>query len=379
MTAKLAWIPLVVLPLLDVSTTGCGASVSTRPSSASGDTDPGSDCGGGPPDAGGPDSGSTGAPGQTLGPNSVSLDLAARLQWEANFGYCGEISLGNAGLYFGQYLSQYDARALASPGVSQSSDASQLLLDANEGTAATAMKLSYEIWPKNGTPNDFLLWTKNHLLANHPVVIGIFENTAIFGFTAQAGDDYDHIVPVMGYSSSHPIADQQVYSDDQLTFSDNGDYDQSVQTSPLIFSYAISSFVFDRAHQPNQPYYLNNGEDSAIAILGIADPNGETLRVQLKTDKTSEQPEMVDGSSKRPAAGPVTLTITVYGLIPGVAYTLYKYTSFSAVPTSDFNSHAAQAATATPVTVTSGSTFTTQETIMSNEMAIYRAVKASNP
>jgi len=45
---------------------------------------------------------------------SVSLDLPTQVQWPANFGYCGEISFIVAGLYYGQYLSQYDARALVS-------------------------------------------------------------------------------------------------------------------------------------------------------------------------------------------------------------------------------------------------------------------------
>jgi len=347
---------------------GSGSGSAGDPGGGAGSGSSGSDPGGG---------GGTGAPGQTITANSVTLDLPPRLQWEANFGYCGELSFIIAGLHFGQYLSQYDARALATPGIKQSSSSSQLLLDANEDVAAKAMKLDYEIWPKTGNSDAFVLWTKKHLLANHPIVLGVFENTSIFGFTAEQGDDYDHIVPLVGYASSHPITDEQVYDDDQLTMNDNGDLDQSVSTSPLTFTYAKSSFVFDRTHQPNQPYYINNGEDSAIAILGVNDPDHETFPVQLALNTTSEQPELVDGASTRPAASPVTLTITVSQLTPGTAYTLYKYTSFTSVPAGNFNANAANAASATPITISSGTTFTTTETIMSNEMAIYRAVKAS--
>lgn len=358
-----------------MTTPGPGMGGGSGGSSGSGSTgDPGGGGGSGSaPDGGG----GAAAPGQTITANSVTLDLPPRKQWEANFGYCGELSFIIAGLHFGQYLSQYDARALAAPGTRQSSSASQLLLDANEDVAASAMKLDYEIWPKTGDSDAFVLWTKKHLLANHPIVLGVFENTSIFGFTAEQGDDYDHIVPLVGYASSHPITDEQVYDDDQLTMTDNGDLDQSVSTSPLTFKYAKSSFVFDRTHQPNQPYYINNGEDSAIAILGINDPNHETFPVQLALDTTSEQPEMGDGASTRPAASPVTLTITVSHLTPGTTYTLYKYTSFTSVPAGNFNANAAKAASATPISISSGTTFTTTETIMSNEMAIYRAVKAS--
>ena len=39
--------------------------------------------------------------------DSMSLDMPPRLQWNTNYGYCGEVSLISAGLFFGQYCSQY--------------------------------------------------------------------------------------------------------------------------------------------------------------------------------------------------------------------------------------------------------------------------------
>ena len=42
-------------------------------------------------------------------------DIPPRLQWNSNDVYCGEVSMISAGLYYGQYLSQYDVRAIASP------------------------------------------------------------------------------------------------------------------------------------------------------------------------------------------------------------------------------------------------------------------------
>lgn len=313
------------------------------------------------------------------GSYAVMLDLPPRLQWEANDGYCGEMSFVIAGLHYGQYVSQYDARALASPGVPQSKSSSQLLLDANEVGAATAMKLRHEVWSKSGTTKDFLLWTKNHLVANHVVIAGIFENTKIFDFQASQGDDYDHIVPFVGYASSHPLTEQAVFDDDRLTLTDNGDYSQSVKASSLTFTYALSQFIFARAQQPNQPYYLNDGEDSAIAILGVEDPLGETMPVELKASTDSEQPEMVDGSDARPAPGPVRLTITVSGLTPGESYNLYRYSNFESVPTSSFNASAAKATSVTTINVATASVFVKTEDIMSNTIAIYRAVKASGP
>src|ERR1700722_11587714 len=73
--------------------------------------------------------------GQTP-PYAAANDIPPRLQWMANHGYCGEVALISAGLYYGQYASQYDARALASDGLPQNEGKSQLLLGGNDRRAA---------------------------------------------------------------------------------------------------------------------------------------------------------------------------------------------------------------------------------------------------
>jgi hypothetical protein len=74
---------------------------------------------------------------------SQGNDIPPRLQWEGNQGYCGEVSFISAGLNYGQYVSQYDARAVASPGAPQNLPKSQLL---NDQKAAAAMHLNAVQW-----------------------------------------------------------------------------------------------------------------------------------------------------------------------------------------------------------------------------------------
>ncbi len=38
-------------------------------------------------------------------PQTWKLDIPPRFQWNANNGYCGEVSFISAGLYYGQYCS----------------------------------------------------------------------------------------------------------------------------------------------------------------------------------------------------------------------------------------------------------------------------------
>ncbi len=47
--------------------------------------------------------------------------------WGVNFGYCGETSFITSGMYYGQYLSQYDVRRLnLKPGLTQSKEEGQV-------------------------------------------------------------------------------------------------------------------------------------------------------------------------------------------------------------------------------------------------------------
>ena len=88
---------------------------------------------------------------------------------------------------------------------------------------------------------------------------------------------------------------------------------------------------------------------------------------------------MVEGSDTRPAAEPVTLTVTVSDLKPGTTYNLYRYTSMAAVPDSNINADAAKAAQKWSITIPSGSTYTMTQNIMSDETAVYRAVPDGAP
>jgi len=121
---------------------------------------------------------------------------------------------------------------------------------------------------------------------------------------------------------------------------------------------------------------LKNGADYGIAITGVADLNRETVPVRLTTSTNAEIPAIVNGSNTRPAPRPVTLTITVSGLTPGKTYNLYRYSSMAAVPESSFNANSTRATQKWSIVAT-GSTYTMTQTIMSNEIAAYRAVPAT--
>lgn len=79
----------------------------------------------------------------------------------------------SARLYYGEYLSQYDVRALVSGG-NESNQNSQLLLGVNDTQAAAKMHLNAAAYNTSSerSTNDFLSWVKGSVLAGHPVLIG---------------------------------------------------------------------------------------------------------------------------------------------------------------------------------------------------------------
>ena len=313
--------------------------------------------------------------------------LPPRIQWDANYGYCGEVSFISAGLNYGQYISQYDARALASKNAGQRLESSQLLLGVNDVAAAKAMHLTATAFNTTQQPTStaFLTWVKSNVIAGYPVVIGVFMNQNRFYATTNlyAGDtEYDHIVAVTGMTSTRPLTGTATYyADDVLTFNDNGEWTTNGQPQNA-FSFAFGTFVTTR-QQANAKtaavYSLKNGADYGIAITGIIDLSHETMPVRLTTSTNAETPAIVDGSNTRPAAKPVTLTITVSSLKPGTTYTLYRYNSMTKVPDSNINANVANAAQKWTIKIASGSTYTMTQTINSNEIAVYRAVPVGAP
>lgn len=106
-------------------------------------------------------------------------------------------------------MSQYDSRIAACGSAAQ--NRCEMLLGVNDETAAANMHFAateYNTRQEQST-RDFLVWIKKNVLAGKLVVMGVFMNEFIFyGETSpSAGDeDYDHIVPVVGISSNHPLS-----------------------------------------------------------------------------------------------------------------------------------------------------------------------------
>jgi hypothetical protein len=316
-------------------------------------------------------------------------DIPPRLQWENNRGYCGETAMISAGLYYGQYISQYDARLMASY-KNQDGD-NQLLLGKNDTIAARTMRLEYVPYISQDS-RSFMEWVKQQVNSGYPVIIGVFNNEFRLDEDQKnplAGDkEYDHIVPVIGFGSNEPLT-EKFNETDKLLISDNGLYTPG-KTIPYYFEYEMSKFFSDRreANAPHGNMYsllelpeyksAESVNNYAIVITGVIG-HEETLPVRIKTNFNYEKPAIEQATktdpAQRPAPMALTLTVTVSDLVPKTDYYLFRYNDENDVPFTDFIANSSKASRST-INIDSGTSYTFNIDIMSNQKVFFRAVVA---
>lgn len=169
-------------------------------------------------------------------------------QWENNDGYCGEVSMMQAGLNNGQWMSQYNARLVCGTGLSQSGPNGACVANGNQvnynaqllfetpGTGVTGpntyanaalclsnSRLSATTFTYTGQATgmagyqQYMSWVKQQVIAGHQVAIGVLLN---------GGTDpqYDHEVSVIKIGTNHSPTDPTYYPDDVVYFDDHGVY-----------------------------------------------------------------------------------------------------------------------------------------------------------
>lgn len=286
---------------------------------------------------------------------SVMLDIPWQHQWLNDGGYCGETAIKDAALLYGTYISQEVAREYGGGEVIVGCE-----VDAPYGNASAVydkLKLTYDRWNYNsGTPQykKFLNWTKWHLNEGHPVLFGAYLSDC-------SDEDFDHIIPAIGFTAES-VYD---YSDnDTITMYDNFLPAQS-------YTRTFGSFFDDRSMQGNGSdnyMCLPKDVDYGDAITGIVDQNHETYPVKLSVD-VYDEPNVSQGAS------PVLMNaaITVSGLQSGESYMLLRYNDYESIPTHHFKRKSSQAAKVVTFVATD-TTYTMNDTIMSDTMAAYRCV-----
>jgi hypothetical protein len=210
-------------------------------------------------------------------------------QWENNYGYCGEVSMIEAGLNNGQWISQFNARLICGTGLSQSGPTgacsahggqtnynAQLLIESpgtgvsgpntyadaamclsNSRLAATTYDYSAQASGMAGY-EQYMSWVKQQVIAGNQVTMAILLNGG-------SSSQYDHEVAVIKIGTNHSPTDPTYYADDVVYFDDHGVYTLSgkkftsnpaippgagsntTECTPFVFGYTFSSLANTRA------------------------------------------------------------------------------------------------------------------------------------
>jgi len=310
----------------------------------------------------------------------------ARLQWLSNEGYCGEVSQTMAGLLYGQYVSQYDARTFGAATKTQiQTNAKNWYLPGDTAPAHDkAAKLASTEYPmanKVVDANVYLAWAKGEMRKGKAVIVTVFMNYYLFYGEVRPSNgeaDYDHIVSLTKVESDYD--DDEYHEDDLFTIEDHGLYSPRPRNPGYFFTYTGKGIQGSRseANAKNGNVYTipNDFTNYGTSISGVADTAGVTLPVTVFASANYEDPEIIDGTNTRPAPMDLSLTVTVSGLQNGIEYKLYKYDDETLVPIESFNARAADAVGTYDITGTAAATFTMIEKIKSNQKCFFRAVRA---
>lgn len=308
--------------------------------------------------------------------------MPPRIQWDANLGYCGETSFIQAGLLYGQYLSQYKVREILSG--HQSDEEDQLLVGANDQSAADLLKLTYVAFEPTENTSAWLEWIKPHVLAGHPVTVGVLTNfdPLFFGQAEEAlapgQPEYDHIVNVVDITGDG--------DNTTITFYDHGLWSMCRPDGAWgidkhrdsTFSYNVKDITKSRkeANLASTAYSIVDASEPkfAIAITGPANLNeGHDNIVSIQASPAEEKPVMEEESDDKPVASSMLLSVTVYGLVQHTHYSLYMYNSMESVP--EKGSNPATLAANTWNFIATGTKHALQVPIKSDEVAVFRCYK----
>jgi hypothetical protein len=247
----------------------------------------------------------------------VRLDVPTRLQWGRTPdvpGFCGEQSLQMHGIFWGNWIStEYVYRAAGSK---------ELLIGEQDATTAKNLKFQYEVFPSEENAEDhdaFAQWVKMHIDKGRIVVFGGYELKPV------GLDNYDHIMPIMGY---------RVDTADPATVT--GFWVASLFDKPHQLITRFANRAECTAGETDPSTWCSPTERAfAIALLGVEDTKKETVRTMLVMPSWYEPDwSQVDKLNEKPID--FTVKAVVWGLTVGNRYSILRFSTLASLPTSNF-------------------------------------------
>lgn len=148
---------------------------------------------------------------------------------------------------------------------------------------------------------------------------------------------FDHIEPVFGLYSNHPLTDEEVYDDDWLVhgsdYALDGDKNLGYfrKFSSMVDTVAMDGNCKDAqaGWGKNEMYpCFNDQKNYGAAITGIVDPKKRSLRVNIFTN-THEEPDVRIDQKAVALKG----WLYIHDTVPGKKYVVYRFNNKDNLPT----------------------------------------------
>ena len=259
------------------------------------------------------------------GVRTIHLNLPPRYMWGWGgtlSGYCGSFSSQTAMLFYGKWVSAEYVRDAAGNNVTQ------VLLGNDFGKVATALGLVIDEFDNSGVEEPqaaaFLNWVATHIESGRPVIGGVFLKEA------KGDEDYDHIVPIVGVqvdparNAAVPVGGTGVSTNvSEVYYNDLWDHTTYRTLSGPLLAMPRQDWRSPTHTQPYD-YALPYTTSYGVSILGLQDPKEETFRTMLSSWSYTE-PDWGSEDGCNLAPQPIDFSVTVFGLTPGVAYSILRF------------------------------------------------------
>jgi len=265
------------------------------------------------------------------------LELPPRQQWNADGGFCGALSIQQAALGVGAWISQDMVRKANTHGEGHGKPSlGYEVLPSNVQETVTNLKLDGQEWDYNQPKPQakaFKVFIKQHLTKGHPIVwFPICKGDSHDPYTDDIpnGGAYDHVETMWGIGSNHPLDTATVYDDDWILHGSDQDletYYRRMSTLEDDLSMQGNCKNAGSGFGKNEMYPCFYDQVTyAVAVQGLQ--KVYNLPVVLTVD-TQNEPNIRSWSSATDLHG----TVMVSGLTAGQNYVLYRYGSTASFPT----------------------------------------------
>ena len=264
-------------------------------------------------------------------------------QWNIAGGFCGAFSTQHAALSAGAWVSQDLVRKAnrEQPGehhMHGDTTVGYEVMPSNVAYTATKLGLTFEEWdytqPSPQAPA-FKKWLKKHLAAGNPIVwfpLCKGDGHHCYEGSCPNGGQCDHVEPMYGIFSNHPLNDTEVYDDDWIVHASDQDY--------MPYYRPMNSLEDDLSMQGNCKHAgrgfgknemypcFDKHVTYGLAVTGLAVKNATLYPTAITTDGAVYEPNVRSGSY----AKDLTAKVYVSGLSVFKQYTTYRYDGTETLP-----------------------------------------------